>query len=70
MAKRGSRKRGPVQTTAEYRAERRKRCLEYILKAPDLPTAKNLAKLDHFGANTSVWLTAYGDFLRLGIDRH
>lgn len=39
------------------------RCLEYIKKTTSLPDAQALAKKEGFSANTSVWLSAFGETL-------
>ena len=42
------------------------KCVEYLKRTGDLPSAVALAKKDGFSANTSVWLGALGDLLGTG----
>ena len=48
----------------EYIKKRRERCISYIRRTKSLPEAKALAKKDHWGANTSAWISAYGRLLQ------
>ena len=53
-----------LKTGKGYRAERRKKCLDYLRKGGSLPRARKLAKLDHWGAPTSAWIGALGELLK------
>ena len=65
MARRGSRQRGPLRTTKEYREQRTERCINYLHRAHfSMPLAKQLAKVDHWGAPTSAWITALSKLLQ------
>lgn len=66
--RRGARRR-QLTTTKTYRAERSRRCMEYLRRAGSLPAARALARRDHFGAATSAWVTALGRLLSDGRSR-
>ena len=51
---------------AAYRRERQRRCIYYLRRGGSLPAARELAKKDGFGANTSAWITALGEILFSG----
>ena len=48
-----------MRASKEYRKERRERCISYIRRTKSLPEARALAKKEHWGANTSAWISAY-----------
>lgn len=50
----------------EKNKDLRARCAEYIAKSSSLPEAQLMAKKDGFSANTSVWLSAAAEGLKMG----
>lgn len=57
--------RGPLRTTKAFREQRTQRCMEYLRRAGDIPTAVKLAREEgRFATNTSAWLTALGRLLK------
>lgn len=47
----------------EKNRDLKEKCKEYIRKTRSMPEAQELAKKDRFSANTSVWMSAFGEML-------
>ncbi len=56
-------RRRALRTTKEYRAERTRKAVGYLVLAGDVPAARKLARAEGHNWNTSVWLTALGRIL-------
>lgn len=47
----------------EKNRDLKEKCKEYIRVTKSMPAAQALAKKDGFSANTSVWMSAFGEML-------
>ena len=52
------------QVLKQYREERLRRCMDYLILGGSIPAARKLAKMDRWGANASVWLSALSQLLK------